>query len=456
MKLPPHFTEGEKAILGCCLLDPSVVPDICETLEHKDFYSSEFRVIFKAVEQLCAKEAPIDWLSVSDLLKRSKYFDEKDASTILMELIDAVPSAANWRHYASKVKETAELRTLIIQAQEIVTACHKDQADPRDIRDLFQKRAFSGLGSTDSNDLCLIGDILQGVVKTLEDGKEAGFSTGLPSVDSMTGGFPKEGLVIVGGRPSMGKTAFAVTIARHVAARGMGVLFVSIEMSRDRIGGRFLSQKARVNLRTIYSGKLGDSEWGSVVDAVGDLSELPLIVYKCGTTTVPNIRAKARQAERMLSLPIGLIVVDYLQLMTDVSKEKDEVIRIGNITRDLKILSGDLGTCVKCLTQLNRGCDQRPLRPLKKHSRRPVKSDFRGSGRIEEDADLGIGMYRLEAYETELSPEELEQCRGVAEAVILKQRDGPTGIAPLIWIPETATFRSPVQNGVTNNFSEGM
>lgn len=434
--VPPNFPQGEQAVLAACMLDGDCIPRVRAVLTPRDFYESNNATIFETICQLDDRKKPVDLVTVTEMLYRYGRLDEVGGQAVLVDLIDAAPSTANVMHYVQVVKEKAILRSIARNLSGVVESCYKEGAEAQVIQDELQKLTFDLVSkSTTSRHLKPVKDVVLNSVDRIEHARDRGLPSGFLSIDGFTKGFRTGELVIIGGRPSMGKSSLATDMA-IAATKRTAVAIFSLEMSEDELTTRLISKSSSVDLHRLRAGYVGEFDWPRITDAIGEIAEYPLFIDDSGSITPTQIKSRVQEVTVRTGLEIGMVVVDYLQLMSTERKHNSLNERVSELTRSLKILAKDLKTRVICLSQLNRQIEQRPF---KGHERRPRMSDYRDSGSVEQDADIMIGLYRPEVYSDD------EQYRGFAEAVILKQRNGPTGIAPLKWYPTTATFTDPPQ-----------
>ncbi|MFC1836588.1 replicative DNA helicase [Thermodesulfobacteriota bacterium] len=421
LRVPPHFAEGERAVLGGLLLDNDQVPKVLAVLDADDFYREGHRHIFAAVTRLFQRGEPADWLTVTAELKNSGMLDKSGGAGYLMELVDAVAASANAVFYSNKVKEKAMLRKLITASTEIITQCYEYDSDVDDFLDRAEKIIFEVGQSRIRTGFSDINELITAGIKTVEalyKRKEniTGVPSGFPDMDMLTAGFQPSDLIIVAGRPSMGKTSLALNVAVHAAAEeGVPTGIFSLEMSKQQIALRILCSKAKVNLRHLRTGFLSQSDWPKLTGAAGLISEAPLYVDDTPAINTLELRAKARRLKNEKN--IGLILVDYLQLMRGVGKMDSREKEISEISRSLKALAKELDVPVIALSQLNRKVEERP-------NKRPQLADLRESGAIEQDADVILFIYRDEVY----NRSEENTKKGEAEIIIGKQRNGPIGM----------------------------
>lgn len=434
IKTPPQFLEGERAILGGLLIDNDALPKVIAILTPDDFYREAHRNIVKSIVDLFNKNEPVDLITLTAALKEKGFFENVGGVAFLTELIDAVPSAANIVHYAKVVKEKAILRQLISAATEISTRCYEDQSDIDEFLDEAEQILFRVGESRIGTGFYHIQELMKSSFQTIEslyERKEniTGVSSGFRDLDSMTAGFQNSDLIIIAGRPSMGKTSFALNIGMNAATEsGVPTAIFSLEMSKEQIALRILCAKAKVNLKSLRTGYLTPDDWARLTLAVGSISDSPLYVDDTPAISTLEIRAKARRLKKEKNL--GLVIVDYLQLMKGPAKSDSREKEISEISRSLKALSKELNVPVVALSQLNRKVEERP-------NKRPQLADLRESGAIEQDADVIIFIYRDEVYnKSEDNPK-----KGEAEIIIGKQRNGPIGMVTAYFDAKYSTFR---------------
>lgn len=422
LKRPPHSLEAEQAILGGILLDNQAWDKVSHVLCEEDFYRAGHRVLYRVIRELSQKEQPFDVITIMEALKSLQLLDEAGGEVYLFELANNTPSVANIVAYAKIVREKSVQRQLISVANEIADAAYNPEGrEVSDLLDVAETKVFAIAEQTGSEG----GPeaIKSVLVKTVERIDElyhstdaiTGVTTGLSDFDEMTSGLQASDLVIVAGRPSMGKTTLVMNMAETVAIKEKKpVIVFSMEMPADSLAMRMMSSLGRIEQHRLRSGKLKDEDWPRVTSAVHMLSETPLFIDDQAGLSPSEMRARARRIAKEQG-PLGLIVVDYLQLMKVPGfKVENRTAEISEISRSLKALAKELNVPVVALSQLNRSLEQR-------QDKRPVMSDLRESGAIEQDADLIVFIYRDEVY-NEDSPE-----KGVAELIIAKQRNGPIG-----------------------------
>jgi replicative DNA helicase len=434
-RLPPQNLDAEQSILGGILLDNQALNSVLEVLEHRDFYSESHRKIFAAILDLSERNEPCDLITLSSILKDRKQIDQVGGMAYLASLVDSVPSAANVGHYAKIVKEKAILRRLIGTATEILTKSYNAGADVDEVLDEAEHAIFEISENKIRPAFYPIKNIIKDSFKTIEklyERKEliTGVPTGFEKIDDLTSGLQKSDLIIIAGRPSMGKTAFALNIAQHAATdAGIPVAVFSLEMSKEQLALRMLSTTAKVDSQRLRKGFLGETDWPKLTTAAGRLSEALIFIDDTPAITALEMKAKARRLKAESGL--GLIILDYLQLMRGGAYRDSREQEISEISRSLKALAKELNVPVIALSQLNRKVEDRT-------NRRPHMADLRESGAIEQDADVIAFIYRDEVYnKSEDNPE-----KGLAEIIIGKQRNGPTGMVKLAFLEKYTCFEN--------------
>ncbi|RIL03438.1 MAG: replicative DNA helicase [Proteobacteria bacterium] len=431
-RVPPHSSESEEAVLGAVLIDNDAINLALERVRPEDFYRTSYRTIFSAMLTLCEKREPIDIVSLSQQLRAMNALEPAGGMEELARLSSLVPSSANVGYYAKVVKEMSLRRRVIHEASDIISEAFDMEADVETFLDSTEQKILGVSDYRIKPAFYRVSDVVQDSIKLVErlyDQKEpvTGVPSGYDELDRLTAGFQPSDLIIIAARPSMGKTSLALCIASNVGIyHKKPVALFSLEMSKEQIVLRMLCSEARVDNSKVRTGHLGDRDFPRLVDAASRLAEAAIFIDDTAAITITELRAKARRLHRENAL--GLIVVDYLQLMRSplyagVSREQE----ISDISRSLKALAKELQVPVIALSQLNRSVESR----TDKH---PVLSDLRESGAIEQDADLITFVYRDEVYNPE-TPD-----RGVAELIIAKQRTGPTGMVRLAFSADHTRF----------------
>ena len=441
LKLPPYSVEAEQSVLGGLLLDNTAWEKIADVLADSDFYRADHRLIYRHISMLVEDNKPADALTVSESLERSAKLGDVGGQAYIGSLALNTPSAANIRRYAEIVRERAIMRRLA----EVGTSITESVFSPlgrsaKDLLDNAEKEVFAiaEAGARGRQGFTEIQPLLTQVVERIDTlykrdnpSDVTGISTGFTDLDRMTSGLQPGDLVIVAGRPSMGKTAFALNIAEHVALDvGMPAAVFSMEMSGPQLVMRMLGSLGRLDQHKMRTGALNDDDWKKLTASVGKLNEAPIFIDESGMLNPTELRGRARRLHRQQGGPgLGLIVIDYLQLMETGNSMENRATEVAEISRALKAVAKELNVPVVALSQLNRGLEQRP-------NKRPVMSDLRESGAIEQDADLILFIYRDEVYNQD-SPD-----RGTAEIIIGKQRNGPIGTVKLTFLGQYTRFEN--------------
>jgi len=435
LKVPPQNIEAEVSILGGVLLDNQALNHVLEILAASDFYTEAHRKIFSAIVELSDRGEPCDSITLSNILKGKNLLDSVGGVAYLAALVDNVPSAANIVHYCKIVKEKSILRKLIATATEIQTNSYNHVADVDAVLDKAEHAIFEISENKIRPAFSPFKEVIKDSIRTIEKLYErktlvTGVPTGFEKLDDLTSGLQKSDLIIIAGRPSMGKTAFALNIARYAALdEAVPVAIFSLEMSKEQLAIRMLSSEAKVDSQKIRRGFLGEMDWPKLIDAANKLSESAIVVDDTPAITVLEMKAKARRLTAEVGL--GLIIIDYLQLMRGSAFKDSREQEISEISRSLKALAKELNVPVIALSQLNRQVETRP-------NKRPQMADLRESGAIEQDADVIAFIYRDEVYnKSEDNPE-----KGMAEVIIGKQRNGPTGTVKLAFLEKYTSFEN--------------
>jgi replicative DNA helicase len=432
-KLPPQNLEAEQSVLGAVLLENTALMKALELVSVEDFYRESHRKIFNAMLDLFDKDEAIDLVTLTENLTRKGVLDAVGGQSYLAELASQVPTAANVRYHSKIVSEKALLRFLLRSSTEIAGKVYEDASEADALLDFAEKSIFEISDRRIKGSFANLKDVIKDSFKMIEDlydKKEAitGVPSGFKELDSMTTGFQKSDLVVVGGRPSMGKTAFALNIAQHVAVELREPLAIfSLEMSKRQLALRMLCSEAMVNSNDVRKGFIPKEDWHKLTSAAGRLSEAPIYIDDSSVINVLEMRAKARRL-KMEHGGLSLIIVDYMQLMHGRGSFERREQEISDISRSLKALAKELDVPVVALSQLNRGVEMRT-------DKRPSLADLRESGAIEQDADVIIFLYRDEVYHRDD-----ESKRGRAEAIISKQRNGPTGKVDLSFLNYCTRF----------------
>ena len=446
IKLPPHSVEAEQSVLGGLMLESSALDKIADLITQEDFYRFEHRLIFRQIVRMSELAKPVDVITVAESLEIAGELDKVGGLAYLGSLAQNVPSAANIRRYGEIVRERSIMRQLVEVGTDIADSAYNPTGrDAAQLLDEAEGRVFqiAEAGARGKQGFMSMPPLLTQVVERIEtlygreDGSDVtGTPTGYTDLDRMTSGLQPGDMVVVAGRPSMGKTAFSINIAENIALDSkLPVAIFSMEMGAAQLAMRMLGSVGKLNQHDLRSGKLQDDDWGRLTHALGRLNDAPIFIDESAALSSLELRARARRLHRQHG-QLGLIVVDYLQLMSSNAGKASEnrATEISEISRSLKGLAKELEVPVMALSQLNRSLEQRP-------NKRPVMSDLRESGAIEQDADLILFIYRDEVYNSD-SPD-----KGKAEIIIGKQRNGPIGTVALAFRGEFTRFDNLASSG---------
>ncbi|MDD3528646.1 MAG: replicative DNA helicase [Gallionellaceae bacterium] len=440
IKLPPHSVEAEQAVLGGLMLENTAIDRVADLINEQDFYRADHKAIWRQVVALINDNKPADVITVAEALDSRNQLDDIGGLAYLAALAQNTPSAANIRHYAGIVRERAVLRHLAEVGAEISESAYNPEGrSAGDILDAAEAKVFQikEAGAKTSQGWQPLQPLLVQVVNRIDElysrdnpSDVTGIPTGFTDLDSKTSGLQPGDLIIVAGRPSMGKTAISLNIAENVALEtGLPVAVFSMEMGAAQLVMRMLGSIGRLDQHKLRTGKIAEEDWHKLTSALGRLNEAPVFIDETPGLTAMEVRARARRLARQNDGKLGLIVIDYLQLMSGSGGGENRATEISEISRSLKGLAKELHVPVVALSQLNRSLEQRP-------NKRPVMSDLRESGAIEQDADVILFVYRDEVYNPD-SPD-----KGTAELIIGKQRNGPIGMVRLTFLGEYTKFES--------------
>lgn len=434
-RLPPQSIEAEESILSAILIDNDTLIDILEILSADDFYKTAHTIIFSAIESLYAKSEPVDLVTLSNILRERNALEKIGGAAYLARLVDAVPVAVNAHHYARIIHDKAILRRLIERSNTISRRCFEDRGEVTGVIEFAQSAIFELSEGNTRQSFFPLSKIIDANIDALEErqGNRAlvtGITTGFPKLDALTSGFQNSDLIIIAARPAMGKTAFALNVARNAAIEGgVPVAVFSLEMSKEQLSMRMLCAEARVDSSRIRGGFLNQKDWKQITDAAGRLTEAPIFIDDSPDISTTSIRTKSMRMK--MDKGLGLIIVDYLQLMRGSAASERRDLEISDISRSMKILAKELNVPVIALSQLNRKLEERS-------DKRPQLSDLRESGALEQDADLVAFIYRDEVY----NRDENNPQQGTAEIILAKQRNGPTGMVPLVFLKSYTRFEN--------------
>ena len=428
----PHSPEAEKSVIGSMIMDREAILAAAEILRGEDFYQSQYGIIFDTIVELCNEGRPVDLVTLQERLREKGLPEEISDMEYARDLLDAVPTSANIRYYAQIVGDKALLRRLIKACGEVSDSCYLQQEGTDAILETSEKKMFELFQRKDVSDYVPIRQIVLNVVDNIEkasrtQGNVTGLATGFVDLDYKTSGFQPSDLILIAARPSMGKTAFALNIARHMAFKGGATVAIfSLEMSKEQLVSRMLSMESRVDSQSLRTGDLRDEDWTKLVEGADVIGRSNLIIDDTPGITVAALRSKCRKYK--LEHDLGIIFIDYLQLMSGSGRGGDSRQQeISDISRALKAVARELQVPVVALSQLSRAVEQRP-------NHRPMLSDLRESGAIEQDADVVMFIYRDDYYNKDTEK------KNIAEIQIAKQRNGPIGMVNLVWMPQYTQF----------------
>ncbi len=431
-RIPPHNDEAERSVLGSALLDKDALLDVVELLTADDFYNEAHKEIFKAVTDLYKKSAPVDVLTVSEELKRRNSLEMIGGRAYIAALSADVPSTSNAAEYAKIISNKASLRRLINTAGDIMQTSYDENMETNAILDMAEREIFEIAQKGQKSDFAHIKDVLLENIKIIDEmseleGNLTGITTGFRDLDQLTSGLHRSDLIILAARPAMGKTAFALSVAQGAAIKGnASVMIFSMEMSKEQLGQRLLSMESRIEMQSLKTGKLERKDWDQINMALDTLSRANINIDDTPGISIMEMKNKCRRLKAEKGL--DLIVIDYLQLMSiEGKKTESRTQEISQLSRSLKLLARELDCPVIVLSQLSRAVESRP-------NKRPMLSDLRESGSIEQDADIVIFLYRDEYYNPETDKP------GECEVIVAKHRSGPTGTVDVTWLGKYTRF----------------
>ena len=429
--VPPHDSEAEQAVLSSIFMDRDAVTVAMENLRGDDFYNIDYKLIFESAEELYHSGVPIDVITVKNKLEEKGIFDRVGGVQGLATIASAVGSSVNIKHYVKIVEEKSTLRRLIKMSSDISALSYKGSESVENIVEKAEKGIFDIMQNRHTDEFHHIREVAVSSFEKIEEvyinkGKLTGVPTGFVDFDAKTAGLQKSDLILVAARPSMGKTAFVLNIAQNAAIRNnVPTAIFSLEMSREQLTNRMLCSEAMMDAQKLRTGDLTDSDWETLISAMGPLSDAPIYIDDTPGISPMDLRAKCRRKKKKKGL--GLIIIDYLQLMSGNGRGDSRQQEISEISRSLKAVAREMEAPVIALSQLSRACEQRA-------DHRPMLSDLRESGAIEQDADVVAFLYRDEYYFPETEK------KNQAELIIAKQRNGPTGTVELAWLGQYTKF----------------
>ncbi|BCJ96729.1 replicative DNA helicase [Anaerocolumna cellulosilytica] len=438
-KVLPHSDEAERSVIGSMIMDKDAIIAASELVIGEDFYQKRYGVLYDAMIELFNEGKPVDLITLQNKLKEKDVPPELCSLEFIRDLIASVPLSANIRYYANIVKEKSTLRQLIKVTESITNECYLDKEKIETILEDSEKKMFDILQKRNSGDFVSIRDVVFKSLESIEaaaknKGSVTGVATGFYDLDYKTAGLQPSDLILIAARPSMGKTAFVLNIAEHVVLKGNTTTAIfSLEMSKDQLVKRIMAMHSKVNSQAIRTGELSDEEWLKLVESARMIGNSNLIIDDTSSISIGELRSKCRKFK--LEHNLGLVIIDYLQLMTGSKKSESRQQEISEISRSLKGLARELSVPVIALSQLSRAVEQRP-------DKRPMLSDLRESGAIEQDADIVMFLYRDDYYNHD------SEEAGISEVIIGKQRNGPTGTVKLAWLSQFTKFANlERQNG---------
>ena len=431
-RILPHSMEAEQSVIGAMIMDREAITVASEIICGDDFYGKQYGVVFDTMVELNDEGKPVDLVTLQDRLREKDVPSEVSSLEFIRDLITAVPTSANIKYYASIVAEKSTLRKLIRLNEEIANTCYAGKENLEVILEDTEKRVFELVQKRNTGEFVPIRQIVMNAMDKIEkasksSGNVTGIATGFIDLDYRTAGMQPSDLILVAARPSMGKTAFVLNIAQYVAFKlDLTTAIFSLEMSKEQLVNRLFSLESRVDSQHLRTGNLSDAEWEKLIESAGVIGKSNLIIDDTPGISISELRSKCRKYK--LEHDLKLIIIDYLQLMSGSGRGSDSRQQeIADISRSLKALARELGVPVVALSQLSRAVEQRP-------DHRPMLSDLRESGAIEQDADVVMFIYRDDYYNKDTEK------KGIAEIIIAKQRNGPIGTVELVWLPDYTKF----------------
>lgn len=430
-RIMPHSTEAEQAVIGSMLMDKDALTVAVDMLTKDDFYTAQYGMLFRAMDELSKAGKPADLQLVQEQLKVDQAPPEVAGMEFLREVLSAIPTSANIKHYAKIVKDKSVLRKLIKAAQNIEEQCYGQTETADNILYEAEKNVTEITRTGGSEEFEPIGNVVIEALERMQmaanaGGKITGIPTGFTDLDYRMAGMQNSDFILVAARPSMGKTAFVLNIAQYVAVKNKYTTAIfSLEMSKQQLVNRLISMESKVDSKHIRTGELSPAEWTNIAEGASNVGASSLIIDDTPGISIAELRSKCRKLKRDNNL--ALIIIDYIQLMTAGGKSESRQQEVSEISRALKGIARELNVPVIALSQLSRSVESRP-------DKRPMLSDLRESGAIEQDADVAMFIYRDEYYNKDSAR------KGVAEIIVAKQRNGPTGTVELAWIPDLTKF----------------
>ncbi len=430
-RIMPHSMEAEQAVIGSMIMDIEAVTVASEIITGEDFYSKQYGILFETMVEMGEEGQPIDLVTLQNRLREKDVPPEVSGLEFVRDLLTSVPTSANIKHYANIVAEKALLRRMIRLNEEIANTCYSGKETVEFIMEDTEKRMFELLQRREGGDFVPIRQIVMNAMDKIESaaknkGSVTGIPTGFTDLDYRTAGMQPSDLVLIAARPSMGKTAFVLNIAQHVAfKKNLPVVIFSLEMSKEQLVNRMFSLESSVDAQKLRTGQLNDQDWERLIESAGVIGRSKLMIDDTPGISISELRSKCRKLK--LEHGLSMIIIDYLQLMSGSGRSESRQNEISEISRSLKAVARELNVPVLALSQLSRAVEQRP-------DHRPMLSDLRESGAIEQDADVVMFIYRDDYYNHDTDR------KGVSEIIIAKQRNGPIGTVELAWLPEYTKF----------------
>ena len=430
-RILPHSIEAEQSVIGSMIMNKDAIVTASEIITGNDFYQQQYGIVFETMVELINEGKPVDLITLQDRLKKKDLPPEISSMEFVAELVASVPTSVNVKYYAEIVSEKAMLRRLIKTTEEITNTCYLGKERTQDIMEETEKKIFDLVQKKNGGDFVPIKQVVLNAIEKIEKssrtkGSVTGIPTGFMDLDYKMSGFQPSDLILVAARPSMGKTAFVLNIAQYMAFRSVITAAIfSLEMSKEQLVNRLLSLESKVDSQNIRTGNLEDEEWAKLIEGANIIGSSNLIIDDTPGISISELRSKCRKYK--LEQNLGVIFIDYLQLMTGSGRSESRQQEISEISRSLKALARELNVPVVALSQLSRAVEQRP-------DHRPMLSDLRESGAIEQDADVVMFIYRDDYYNKD------SENKNIAEIIIAKQRNGPIGTVNLVWLPNYTKF----------------
>ena len=430
-RILPHSPEAEQSVIGSMIMSRDAIVEASEIITGADFYQQQYGIVFEAMIELHDEGKAVDLITLQERLKEKDLPPEISSMEFVRDLLSAVPTSANVKYYAEIVAEKSKLRKLIKTTEEITNACYLGKEKTQDILEVTEKKIFDLVQNRGSEEFVPIRQVVLNAIEKIEkasrsQGSVTGIPTGFIDLDYKMSGFQPSDLILVAARPSMGKTAFVLNIAQYMAFHNdVTAAIFSLEMSKEQLVNRLLALESKVDSQNIRTGNLEDEEWAKLIEGANIIGKSNLIIDDKPGISISELRSKCRKYKMEHNL--GVIFIDYLQLMTGSGRSESRQQEISEISRSLKALARELNVPVVALSQLSRAVEQRP-------DHRPMLSDLRESGAIEQDADVVMFIYRDDYYNKD------SENKNIAEIIIAKQRNGPIGTVNLVWLPNYTKF----------------